>query len=483
LALATDNGSLNQNPRILTVEEDPVSSALLRQVLEHRGFVVDQASTWHEALELQSRLGHRIVIMDWTVGDSDAGDVCRRLRQNAGGYVYLIVLSAKGTRSNRMLAYEAGVDDFLGKPLDREALVARLKVAFRIIRTEDNLQLEKTESERAGEKLRIANNNLKTASRRFEELFHGLPVACFTFDCNGLIHEWNRAAETLFAVEAHLAFQQDVRRTLAPAKKGIWNEEMVSEVFEGKSFEALEWVYRPRNGERRYVVSNIFPLKGPTGEIAGAISANLDITERKLAERQIQEQKKALEEANARLERLADTDGLTGLLNHRRFQEEMEKSHNGHLTSGNQYSLILLDVDHFKSFNDTFGHPAGDAVLKQVASILAGASQDEEIVARYGGEEFAIILPHRDMGEATKAAERYRRAISDHSWEHRKVTASLGVATAQTTHDEPKMLIELADAALYASKQMGRNRVTHADKMDPGSFIRAVPADGDRRAA
>jgi len=267
---------------------------------------------------------------------------------------------------------------------------------------------------------------------------------------------------------------------LKTTDEAYWTPELLQKVFAGEAVESMEWVYRYPSGDERQLVCNIFPLRGATGELLGAISANLDITERKLAQKRIEEQmvqinefayslemqKVALEEANERLELLAVTDGLTGLWNHRRFQEELDSAFIRHRESGEPLSVVFLDVDHFKLYNDSFGHPAGDEVLKAVAEKLREAGDECAFAARYGGEEFAILLPGLDSDEAFEAAEQCRAAIKSRRWPHRPVTASFGVATLSSGMADAKELLNLADAALYASKQSGRDRTTHAGKMD-----------------
>jgi diguanylate cyclase (GGDEF)-like protein len=187
-----------------------------------------------------------------------------------------------------------------------------------------------------------------------------------------------------------------------------------------------------------------------------------DITQRKQDERKIQEQQAQLEEANAQLQALAISDGLTGLKNHRAFKakinEEFQRANRFQLP----LSLLLLDVDHFKPFNDTFGHPAGDEVLRRVARLLEENARTTDLVARYGGEEFVVILPYTDQDETVLAGERFREIIASADWDKRAITASFGAATLLPTMGDAAELIAAADAALYMSKQNGRNRVTHA---------------------
>ncbi len=217
------------------------------------------------------------------------------------------------------------------------------------------------------------------------------------------------------------------------------------------------------------------------GVVVGMVVSFQDITERRQMEIQIDRQmaqmneystelefqKSELVSANQQLEWLATTDGLTGLKNHRNFQTHFADEFQRATRYGASLSVLLLDVDKFKQFNDTFGHPAGDQTLKTVARALTMAARSTDFVARYGGEEFAVILPETDAQGAIEAAERFRAAVEGQEWPSRAVTVSIGVATyslkTQTTAD----LLQQADEALYASKHAGRNRATHFNLITP----------------
>jgi diguanylate cyclase (GGDEF)-like protein/PAS domain S-box-containing protein len=160
----------------------------------------------------------------------------------------------------------------------------------------------------------------------------------------------------------------------------------------------------------------------------------------------------------AELAALAVTDGLTGLKNHRSFQERLSEEVARAHRNETPLSVIMLDVDWFKQYNDSYGHPAGDRVLKQVAEILQRNARQTDLVARYGGEEFVLILPHTDIAGAAALAERIRADIAANAWNLRAVTASLGVAEV-LPEDTPATLLARADASLYRAKSTGRNAV------------------------
>ena len=186
-----------------------------------------------------------------------------------------------------------------------------------------------------------------------------------------------------------------------------------------------------------------------------------DVGEKVRAEERLEVYRLELEQANARLRELAATDGLTGVSNRAAFDERLAESYDLAVRDGRTLSVVLLDVDHFKSFNDTFGHPAGDEVLKIVAGLIAAAARTTDTVARYGGEEFVLVLPDTDYEGAMVLAERCRRAVAAAGWPLRPVTVSVGVSTLTAETRDAAVMVREADGALYRSKQTGRNRVNH----------------------
>jgi diguanylate cyclase (GGDEF)-like protein len=164
-----------------------------------------------------------------------------------------------------------------------------------------------------------------------------------------------------------------------------------------------------------------------------------------------------------RMELLATTDGLTGLNNHRHFQEILSKELERARRYRHPLSLLLMDIDHFKTFNDTYGHPVGDLVLKEISLCIQKSIRTNDIPARYGGEEFTVIIPETNQANAMIIAERVRTTIENHvihSLEKQlRVTVSIGCASYPAQASSQQELIDLADKALYYSKGHGRNQV------------------------
>jgi diguanylate cyclase (GGDEF)-like protein len=188
---------------------------------------------------------------------------------------------------------------------------------------------------------------------------------------------------------------------------------------------------------------------------ADELSVRLEIARRILS---VQER---LERQKARLAELAMTDDLTGLANRREFRRALEANLALAQRQSQFVSLILFDVDRFKEFNDTFGHPAGDEALQTVAQVVRATCRCHEPVARLGGEEFGVILFGASHEQARAVAERIRLALAGSAWTHRALTASFGLATCGPGEASAQLLVEQADAALYFSKREGRDRITH----------------------
>ena len=186
-----------------------------------------------------------------------------------------------------------------------------------------------------------------------------------------------------------------------------------------------------------------------------------------------------LEEKNRELERVSISDGLTGLFNHKHIHgllhEEFERAER----TGEKVSVAMLDLDRFKSVNDTHGHQAGDRVLEQMAQILRDTAREIDRLGRYGGEEFMALLPETDIEDAAVFVERVRREVARHSFdigreEPLAMTISAGVATfPNTLIDRPETLVRLADEALYAAKTGGRNRIVRFDELHAESAATA----------
>ena len=323
-----------------------------------------------------------------------------------------------------------------------------------------------TERKRMEEELRANEAQFRTV---IESLHEGLVVQ----DAAGQVSLWNRSAERILGISGE---EMDLRSLRDPRSKAIREDgsdfpieerPVALAILSGRPQEATIGNRRP-DGSVRWHSVIAAPLPEDGGGPLTAVASFLDVTERveqtRRAEehlRQIEAYSQELEAANGRLEALATTDGLTGLKNHRFFQDTLRRKVEQCGPAGFSLSVALLDVDRFKSYNDDFGHQAGDEVLRGVARTLEGAVRRTDLVARYGGEEFVIVMPGLDEDGALAMVERVREAVAATSFDLRSVTASFGVATLGPIQPDAASLIKAADEALYRSKAAGRNRTTH----------------------
>lgn len=218
--------------------------------------------------------------------------------------------------------------------------------------------------------------------------------------------------------------------------------------------------------------SFIITVASSTLVLLGVITQR-DAAERGLADAQatletrVRLRTQELAAVNGRLRRIADIDGLTGVANRRYFNVQLDAEWRKAESAGQRLTVILMDVDHFKAFNDSYGHPAGDKCLQSIAEALGNALQrNGELLARYGGEEFVVLMPNADGSEGVRTAERLRRNVADRAIPHcvpqgqSRVTLSAGVASMiPTPYAAPADLLARADAALYRAKGDGRDRV------------------------
>jgi diguanylate cyclase len=301
---------------------------------------------------------------------------------------------------------------------------------------------------------------LSESQQRFQTFMNNGPMLAYVKDYDGRMIWVNEPLLKRFQLR-----EDDV---IGKRDDELWSPEVAAQIRandikvlqSGQSLSLEEIVPTPDDFSQHWL-SFKFPLDSEGKRYLAGIS--IDITERKIYERQLENYQRQLEEVVAKLEELSVTDALTELKNkgalENRLREEWERARRYNLP----LSLLALDVDFFKQYNDSFGHPAGDDVLKQVAAILKQQARPSDFVARAGGEEFALILPNTDIEGAYIVAERLRRAIEGASWPHRAVTASIGVAQRTPTMESYEALEESADKALYEAKAKGRNRVARGD--------------------
>ncbi|WP_240796796.1 sensor domain-containing diguanylate cyclase [Terasakiella sp. SH-1] len=300
-------------------------------------------------------------------------------------------------------------------------------------------------------------------------LMEHLVVPTFVLDPQGTVIIWNKACERLSGVSADevlgtqdhwKAFYDGPRVCLADlvlqSKLDEIQELYAESALQCDTYDGVRaenWCIMPRAAKRLYLAINCGPIFDDDGNVIAVVETLRDMTEQKRAEQALQS--------------LANKDGLTGLANRRSFDMKLEADLLHAVREQESLSLLLCDVDHFKQYNDTYGHQKGDECLKEVAQALEKqALRANDLAARYGGEEFAMIIPSSGPDGALRVAERLKETVFDLNLEHRgscttdRVTMSVGaVSLFPNPETQAGGLIAMADQALYQAKQMGRNRV------------------------
>ncbi|MET3130678.1 diguanylate cyclase (GGDEF)-like protein/PAS domain S-box-containing protein [Oxalobacteraceae bacterium GrIS 1.11] len=293
-----------------------------------------------------------------------------------------------------------------------------------------------------------------------------IPTFVLDVDCKVII--WNRACERLTGVSSFevlgtsdhwRSFYHESRPTLADLViqgrtgeiRALYSEQ-VHHSETGNNLCAENWCDMPRVGRRRYLAVDASPIYGNDGKMIAVVETLRDMTEEK--------------KAQIALQQLATRDGLTGLANRRCFDDTLHAEWQRAMRQQQALSLLMVDVDNFKDYNDANGHIGGDECLQRVAGAVASEMRANDLVARYGGEEFAVILPNQSLKGAAIVAERIRSRVEhlrlpQRKGAHQYVTVSIGAATAlPSAASEPNLLVATADAALYRAKHMGRNRIS-----------------------
>lgn len=309
---------------------------------------------------------------------------------------------------------------------------------------------------------------VKAPERFFFLALDASPTAMLVVDEHGMILYANQHAHRMLDF-ASAALNNLRIESIVPPEIRDTHQELIDEFM--ADFKERQLDHRQgleaisRTGKRIPVRIGLTPIK--FGEQKMVVCALVDVSKQIQEESVIREQARQLSKANRRLSELASTDELTGLSNRRMLMEQLELIFMDAKINRYPISLAMVDIDHFKEYNDEFGHPKGDVILVEFAKLLQRNARESDIVARYGGEEFALLLPHARRSAAMDTAERLRSLIETHDWKEHVMTASFGVATVDTEAYEADLetlvasLLEQADRAMYHSKRTGRNRVTH----------------------
>jgi diguanylate cyclase (GGDEF)-like protein/PAS domain S-box-containing protein len=333
---------------------------------------------------------------------------------------------------------------------------AALKILARQVTTHIEQRMRMTALNQVLAEQATAEQEISGSNALFQAFMDNSPLVSYMKDGQGRLIYYNRP----FAEQFQVSRTEWINKSdfdIWPAEFAALFRALDLSVLECGKLVVSEQTSPGLRGETHWR-SYKFPFVNDAGArfLAGM---SLDISVEKEAEAALKRSHDQLHAVNAQLRELTVTDALTGLGNRRGFDERLRQEFALAARYGFDFSLLLLDVDRFKDLNDTFGHEAGDEVLRQIAQLLAACGRHADLVCRYGGEEFAVLLPNTGPKQALLLGNRIRRKIENADWELRPVTISAGVSTNAPGVGSAVEMVRMADLALYQAKENGRNRV------------------------
>ena len=446
--------------RILVVDDVEANVRLLEAKLSAEYYDVLHATDGVTALAMAAAEKPDIILLDVMMPGMDGFQVCRRLKEDpATRHIPIMLITALDGRADRISGLDAGADEFLTKPIDDVILFARVKSLTRLKLVIDELRQREASGRRmgliggvasrlggSGGRVVIVDDNDRQAMRIMAEL----------------------------AVAHRPVVEADLERA-ALALRGPVDLVIINAA--ARAFDGLRFAASVRSDEATRNLP-ILAIYDPDDRARGVKALELGVND--LLARPIDPQELSAR-ARTQIKRkrytdllrnnldnsleLAVTDPLTGLHNRRYMFGQLQALAERAVKGGAPVAALLLDIDHFKKINDSFGHDVGDEVLREFAVRLASNVRAIDLPCRYGGEEFVAIMPDTALDDAERIAERIRRYISGSPFrlsrgaELLTVTISVGVAVMNGPDDSPEALLKRADEALYEAKAAGRNRV------------------------
>jgi len=446
--------------RILVVDDIDSNVRLLEAKLSSEYYEVLTASDGPTALAIAASELPDIVLLDVMMPGMDGFDVCRRLKADpATRHVPVVLVTALDGRADRVAGLEAGADDFLTKPIDDVMLFARVRSLTRLKAVIDELRDREASGRRIGV---IAGAASRLGGSGGRILF---------------VDDNERQAQRICAelsVEHRPIAESDPAKALLTARGPV---DLVIVNATSKAFDGLRFAAQLRSDEatRNLPILAVVDLDERQKAVKALEIGVNDILARpidpgELAARvrtQIR-RKRYTDYLRANLDQsleLAVTDQLTGLHNRRYMTGQLEALMRRSIAGGEPVAVLMIDIDHFKKVNDSFGHDVGDEVLREFAVRLASNVRAIDLPVRHGGEEFVVVMPDTDLEAARRVAERIRLHVAGAPFrvmegeELLTVTISIGVAASCGTGDSSHALVKRADEAVYVAKSQGRNRV------------------------
>lgn len=448
--------------RILVVDDLLANVRLLEAKLTAEYFDVSTAMNGVDALEIVQRTHPDIVLLDVMMPGMDGIEVCQRIKSNpVTQHIPVIMVTALDQPEDRVRCLDAGADDFLTKPVNDLSLFCRVKSLVRLKMLTDELRS------------RALENDAKLNMPEVGEFTENLQ------DCKILVvDDYGSLFERISAgvgSQHRLIKISDPQQAIFAATETAYDLAIID--LDMESFDGLRLCSQLRSLERtRQIPILVIVDPDDNRKMLRALEMGVNdylsrpIDQQELAARiktQLRRWRytQKLRSHVSQTMEMAVTDPLTGLFNRRHMEAQVSILVDNAANRGKALSVLALDVDFFKKVNDTYGHDAGDAVLKELAVRFKQNIRNVDLPCRIGGEEFVIILPETDPKVAARIAERLRRAVSGKPFDVPNrdktvdITVSIGLAAMDGPEDTQEQIFKRADEALYEAKERGRNKV------------------------
>ncbi len=464
--------------RVLVVDDILPNVKLLEAKLSSEYYDVITATNGAEALEKVAQRSPDIVLLDVMMPGMDGFEVCKRIKDNpATAHIPVVMVTALTDASDRIRGLESGADDFLSKPLNDIALMSRVRSLVRLKMTVDEWRIRENTANQLGggennvtamhesvEQARILV--IEDQSHESQKFLDALKVDddIVIIAQSGIeaMSKVNESEYDLIAVSLNLKNEDGLRlcshlrsseKTRGVPILMIANDEDMPRIAHGLEIGAHDYILRPV--DRNELVARV---------------------RTQIRRKRFQERLRSNFELSLSM---ALIDPLTGLYNRRYFEVHLQKLLQKNEASDKSMGVLMLDIDHFRTFNNTHGHAVGDAVLKMFAKRILDSLRSFDLVARLGGEEFVVILPDISTEMAYFVGERLRRSIADEPFPcdveggSVKVSTSIGGAIIRGNATMEQVL-KRADDCLYAAKEGGRNQVVFEGKgkLEPSQYLK-----------
>ena len=448
---------------VLVVDDVPANVKLLEAKLTNEYYDVITAKDGYECIEQTRARKPDLILLDVMMPGIDGFEVCRQLKQDpAVSHIPVVMVTALSEPSDRVQGLEAGADDFITKPINDTALFARVRSLVRIKTLIDELRLRDKSGAQLGMSASDFSINLDVSGSKLllidDDVVQSRRIAERVSAAGYVIQSFSEHRQALDVARSGSDLDLIIISTQLADIDGLRLATQIKAVEAVRHVPILMLV----DEEEQHLM-----LKGLELGVNDYLLTPVDFNEffaRVKTQIRRKKYQEALRSNYQESVSMAVVDGLTRLYNRHYLDTHLKNLVRQAGEQGRALSVMIMDMDHFKSVNDTYGHNVGDEVLKQLADIIMNTIRSADLAARYGGEEFVVLMPETDAMRAYEAAERLRRAVEatvfkiSHEVGVLHKTVSIGYATMKPT-DTPDTLLKRADVALYDAKHGGRNKV------------------------